>query len=324
MLPIRQATESANLEAIKAQADLTKRFAGEIAPLNLEYGKREAQLALDRQSGLAPLETSLARSGLDVAGKSLLSGQAAEQALLSGLVKDALSEGKPTPEEEALIWGQAQEAINRGSSDYLRQFRNAMIDEAEGITARGFRGVQGRGGAIDTLAADRYGRLAEETTRQMGQLTRDITGAAYGQLLNRPLQRISTLGNLNLQQQYLTNQYQSRFGPALATSTSLRSGGGQFPGYASEAARIGAGSYRDPFAGAGSALALNSPITGGLSFGIAAQQPYGQDRFSNRRTSGQDTIDQTMSGMSGFGSLAQGIGTSLVSAGIASKLGLFK
>ncbi|MCP4900055.1 MAG: hypothetical protein GY906_24055 [bacterium] len=192
-----------------------------VDPQDAEFKARQIELA---QSQLASIGQQQAFQGglFDIAAATqpgqveLLAGQldfarrAAEQQQeldpiqqqLTDLQLQRLLEPGATPQERALIEQAASGALALGESDISR-FAAQSVEQLgqELAPALGLR-------PEDTPIQDRAARVAEEATRQQGQLARNIRSAQAQQELGFPLQRQQITGALNLGQQQATQAAQ--------------------------------------------------------------------------------------------------------------------
>lgn len=164
----------------------------------------EFQLAeLERQRTLQDEAFGAAEPSLD-AFDEFVAGQgdtaeldAAEDELLQDMLKRIRAGGEATPLEIELINAATEQALALGESDITRFLKEGLTTLREELAPQlGLR-------PSDTPILDRGARAVEESTRQQGQLVRDLRGQQFASRLGFPLQRAGVLGGLNLNQQNL-------------------------------------------------------------------------------------------------------------------------
>lgn len=166
--------------------------------------------AFDQASGLLDLQQAEVQRIADRRAEL----EPVQQEMLDRLLAQVRSGGQATPEQIALIDQATEAALEAGESDIGRAERSALETLREELApARGLR-------PTDTPILDRGARVAEEATRQRGQLARDLRGAAATARLNFPLAAGSQLfGQASALQNFA--QAQEQFSQQLRESAAL-------------------------------------------------------------------------------------------------------
>lgn len=293
----RQAAESEQLEQNRLQSILGAQYQRDVAPLQLRLAGQEAQLGLDRFHLLSGPETAGAEQNLAAAQASQAGAYGSENALRSDLTDLAISGRAASPAQQAIIDKRYRDQLATVEADLARQYEDSTRLLPEVATARGLR-------VNSADLPDRYALARREFLRQGGQAASALGAEAASASLNYPLQ----LGNLNVQQQYLTGQQQGRLPGAIQTSMALRQGQPQyFPGYQSEGAAFGGSSGSNAYGPFSVPLGLQGSVIGGSPFSVQAQQPLLQSRLANTQSSGQSS-QSTSGGIPGMGAGGAALG----------------
>lgn len=298
LLPLQQQAEQAQIEQTLAQSRLGQRYANEIAPLQLQLAGREAQLGLDRFGQLTGLETAGVAQNLALAQQAQTGAYGAENALRSDLVDLATSGRAASPAQQAIIDKRYRDQLAMVEQDLARQYEDSTRLLPEVATARGIR-------VNSADLPDRYALARREFLRQGGQAASALGAEAANASLNYPLQ----LGNLNVQQQYLTGQQQGRVLPAIQSSAALRQGQPQyFPGYQSEGGLFGSASGQNALASFQLPLNMLSAGQGGVESATSFQNPFLKSRLANTSQTSSSSTGGAIPALNATGQLLAGFG----------------
>lgn len=305
MLPLQQEAEQAQIRQSLAQSKLGQQYADTIAPLQLQLAGREAQLGLDRFGQLTGPETAGAMQNLSYAQQAQTGAYGAESALRGDLTDLAISGRAASPAQQAIIDKRYRDQLAMVEQDLARQYEDSTRLLPEVATARGIR-------VNSADLPDRYALARREFLRQGGQAASALGAEAANASLNYPIQ----LGNLNVQQQYLTGQQQGRVLPAIQSSAALRQGQPQyFPGYQSEGGLFGASSGQNALAPFQLPLNMLSAGQGGVASATSFQNPFLQSRLANTTQTGNTSTGGFIPALGAATGMLQGLGSAAQGAG---------
>lgn len=241
-------------------------------------------LARQRMDQFAPLETSALQQYLTNAQSSNQQAFDAENTLRGDLTDLVTSGRAASPEQQAKIDEVYRNRLKAYEEDIARQYEDTTRLLPEVAVARGLR-------VNSADLPDRYALARREYIRQGAQGALGFGAEAAQQSLNYPLQ----LGNLNVQQQYLTGQQQGRMPGAVG----LTSASYQPPGYFGF----------DPNAAFGLPLNLMTAGMGGVASATSFQNPFLQSRLANTTQTGNTSTGGVIPALGASASLARGLGS---------------
>ena len=169
---------NARLTAINSQSTLQANLLK-----NLGYDATTGTFTENATLGMTPDQITRANTLVDQSAGITDRLTGAQGTAISSL-EDMITRGnKIDPQTASYIDELYANELGSGMSDIDRNFRSDLdVLREELAPGLGLR-------SSDTPILDRGGEIAEETTRQRGQLLRDIRGAAAGAKLNFPLQQ---------------------------------------------------------------------------------------------------------------------------------------
>lgn len=256
----------------------------ELMPFQSEAMKAQAGASLQQARLLQDAGIPALRSNLEMAQRTA-TGANADETTLRGDVTDLATKGRAaSPAQQAIIDQIYKNRLAGVESDLSRQYEDSTRLLPEVATARGIR-------VNSADLPDRYAFARREFLRQGGQAATALGAEAAGQSLNYPLQ----LGSLNLQQQQLTGQQQSRLPNAVGAISN--------PLFA-----------YDPNAAFGLPLNLLSAGQGGVSSATAFQSPFLQSRLANTMGMMDQGTGGTIPALGASGSILGGAGLAAAGA----------
>lgn len=305
LLPLQQQAEQAQIRQTLAQSRLGQQYADTIAPLQLQLAGREAQLGLDRFGQLTGPETAGVSQNLALAQQAQAGAYGAENTLRNDLTDLATSGRAASPAQQAIIDKRYRDQLAMVEQDLARQYEDSTRLLPEVATARGIR-------VNSADLPDRYALARREYLRQGGQAASALGAEAASASLNYPLQ----LGNLNVQQQYLTGQQQGRVLPAIQSSAALRQGQPQyFPGYQSEGGLFGSSSGQNALSPFQLPLNMLSAGQGGVASATSFQNPFLQSRLANTTQTSNSSTGGVIPALGAATGMLQGLGSAAQGAG---------
>ncbi len=174
----------------KEQKELTKQQT-ELGEFQMEELTRQRAV---QEEAFGAIEPSLEKFEQFVSEQTADTAKldAAEDELLQDMLDRIRAGGAATPLEIELINNATQQALTAGESDISAFLKTSLTQLRDELAPQlGLR-------PGDTPILDRGGLAAAESTRQQGQLVRDLRGQQFSARLGFPLQRAGVLGGLNL------------------------------------------------------------------------------------------------------------------------------
>lgn len=273
-------TQIAPIELQQSQlaAQLGEQYQSQVAPIKLQQAKLAAQTGLGQQQVLSPLSTQGLTQNLAQALGTSAQAYGNQNSLANNVSNLVMNGGVASPQQQALI-----NQVYQNQLDAARQQATTDLGLATQFTTDQ---VAGRRGLVGTPLADSFGQLQKQYASNLGQLNNTLSAGAAQASLEYPLQ----LGNLGLQQQYLSGSQLNQLPQAIQTGIAATSNTPQyfantsqyFPGYQSEAALLGgAQGTQSGYAPFQMPLGLQGTVLSGNQAAVQGENPFMVSRLSN-------------------------------------------